>query len=91
MKCQILFSGKNKKHIYFSSAIFAHSTISVTTIFVSLVTVARMHIRLVTRRLRVQSPPGQQHSFMDIQESSNIFYGLSLFSPDSRRAVVSFW
>ena len=36
------------------------------------------------------TPPGRQHSFVD-DSSWNIFYGHSLPSTDSRRAVVSFW
>ena len=32
MKCQILFSGKNKKIINLSSAEFAHSAVNVKTI-----------------------------------------------------------
>ena len=32
---------------------------------------------------------GRQHSFVEIDQ--NIFYGHSLPSADSRRAVVSFW
>ena len=32
MKCQILFSGKNKKNITFSSAEFAHRMVSVEVI-----------------------------------------------------------
>ena len=35
-------------------------------------------------------PPGWQHFFVEIW-SWNIFYGHSLSSADSRRAVVSFW
>ena len=35
-------------------------------------------------------PPGWQHSFMEIW-SWNIFYGHSVLSADSRRAVISFW
>ena len=47
-----------------------------------------MHVRLVIRRLRVQPPPGRQHSFVEIW-SWNIFYGHSLLSAKSRRASVS--
>ena len=36
------------------------------------------------------TPAGLAHSFVEIW-SSNIFYGHSLISADSRRAVVSFW
>ena len=49
-----------------------------------------MLIQLVIRRLRVQTPPGRQHSFVEIW-SWNIFYGHCLPSADSRRADVSFW
>ena len=38
----------------------------------------------------VRPPPGWQDSFVEIW-SWNIFYGHSLPSADSRRAVVSFW
>ena len=47
-------------------------------------------VRLMIRRLRVWPPPGQQQSFVEIW-SWNIFYGHSLPSADSRRAVFSFW
>ena len=49
-----------------------------------------MRFWLVIRRLRVWPLPDQQHSFVEIR-SWNIFYGHSLHSADSRRAVVSFW
>ena len=41
-----------------------------------------IRIRLVSRRLRVRTPPGRQHSFVEIW-SWNIFYCLSLCSADS--------
>ena len=47
-------------------------------------------IRLETRRSRVQSPP-RSATFFRRDWSWNIFYGHSLPSADSRRAVVSFW
>ena len=34
---------------------------------------------------------GRQHSFVEIDHEIFIFYGHSLPSADSRRAVVSFW
>ena len=47
-------------------------------------------IRLETRRSRVQPPP-RSATFFRGDWSWNIFYGHSLPSADSRRAVVSFW
>ena len=47
-------------------------------------------VRLETRRSRVQPPP-RSATFFRGDWSWNIFYGHSLPSPDSRRAVVSFW
>ena len=47
-------------------------------------------VRLETRRLRVQ-PPLRLATFFRGDWSWNIFYGHSLPSADSRRAVVSFW
>ena len=47
-------------------------------------------VRLKTRRSRVQ-PPLRSATFFRGDWSWNIFYGHSLPSPDSRRAVVSFW
>ena len=47
-------------------------------------------VRLETRRLRVQ-PPLRSATFFRGDWSWNIFYGHSLTSADSRRAVVSFW
>ena len=47
-------------------------------------------IRLETRRSRVQPPP-RSATFLRGDWSWNIFYGHSLPSADSRRAVVSFW
>ena len=45
---------------------------------------------LETRRSRVQPPP-RSATFFHGDWSWNIFYGHSLPSADSRRAVVSFW
>ena len=45
---------------------------------------------LETRRSRVQPPP-RSATFFRGEWSWNIFYGHSLPSADSRRAVVSFW
>ena len=47
-------------------------------------------VRLETRRSRVQPPP-RSVTFSRGDWSWNIFYGHSLPSADSRRAVVSFW
>ena len=47
-------------------------------------------VRLETRRSRVQPPP-RSATFFHEDWSWNIFYGHSLPSADSRRAVVSFW
>ena len=47
-------------------------------------------VRLETRRSRVQPPP-RSATFFRGDWSWNIFYGHSLPSADSRRAVVSFW
>ena len=47
-------------------------------------------VRLETRRLQVQPPP-RSATFFRGDWSWNIFYGHSLPSADSRRAVVSFW
>ena len=47
-------------------------------------------VRLETRRLRVQPPP-RSATFFRGDWSWNIFYGHSLPSANSRRAVVSFW
>ena len=47
-------------------------------------------VRLETRRSRVQPPPGSA-TFFRGDWPWNIFYGHSLPSADSRRAVVSFW
>ena len=47
-------------------------------------------VRLETRRSRVQPPP-RSATFFRGDWSWNIFYGHSLPSSDSRRAVVSFW
>ena len=47
-------------------------------------------VRLETRRSGVQSPP-RSATFFHGDWSWNIFYGHSLPSADSRRAVVSFW
>ena len=47
-------------------------------------------VRLETRRSRVQ-PPSRSATFFRGDWSWNIFYGHSLPSADSRRAVVSFW
>ena len=49
-----------------------------------------MRIRLETRRSRVRPPP-RSATFFHGDWSWNIFYGHSLPSADSRRAVVSFW
>ena len=50
----------------------------------------RCAVRLETRRSRVQPPP-RSATFFCGDWSWNIFYGHSLPSADSRRAVVSFW
>ena len=47
-------------------------------------------VPLETRRSRVQTPP-RSVTFFRGDWSWNIFYGHSLPSADSRRAVVSFW
>ena len=47
-------------------------------------------VQMETRRMRVQPPP-RSATFFHGDWSWNIFYGHSLPSPDSRRAVVSFW
>ena len=47
-------------------------------------------VRLETRRSRVQPPP-RSATFFRGDWPWNIFYGHSLPSADSRRAVVSFW
>ena len=47
-------------------------------------------VRLETRKSRVQPPP-RSATFFRGDWSWNIFYGHSLPSADSRRAVVSFW
>ena len=47
-------------------------------------------VQLETRRSRVQ-PPLRSATFFHGDWSWNIFYGRSLPSADSRRAVVSFW
>ena len=47
-------------------------------------------VRLEIRRSRVQ-PPSRSATFFRGDWSWNIFYGHSLPSADSRRAVVSFW
>ena len=47
-------------------------------------------VQLETRRSRVQPPP-RSATFFRGDWSWNIFYGHSLPSADSRRAVVSFW
>ena len=47
-------------------------------------------VRLEIRRSRVQPPP-RSATFFHGDWSWNIFYGHSLPSADSRRAVVSFW
>ena len=47
-------------------------------------------VRLETRRSRVQPPP-RSATFFHGDWSWNVFYGHSLPSADSRRAVVSFW
>ena len=47
-------------------------------------------VRLETRRSRVKTPP-RSATFFRGDWSWNIFYGHSLPSADSRRAVVSFW
>ena len=47
-------------------------------------------VRLETRRSRVQPPP-RSATFFRGDWSWNIFYGHSLPSADSKRAVVSFW
>ena len=47
-------------------------------------------VRLETRRSRVQPPP-RSATFFRGDWSWNIFYGHSLPSADSRRAIVSFW
>ena len=47
-------------------------------------------VRLKTRRSQVQPPP-RTATFFRGHWSWNIFYGHSLPSADSRRAVVSFW
>ena len=47
-------------------------------------------VRLETKRSRVQPPP-RSATFFHGDWSWNIFYGHSLPSTDSRRAVVSFW
>ena len=49
-----------------------------------------MRVRLETRRWRVRPPP-RSATFFRGDWSWNIFYGHSLPSADSRRAVVSFW
>ena len=49
-----------------------------------------LHIRLETRRSRVQPPP-RSATFFCGDWSWNIFYGHSFLFADSRRAVVSFW
>ena len=52
--------------------------------------VSWMRVRLETRRSRVRPPP-RSATFFRGDWSWNIFYGHSLPSADSRRAVVSFW
>ena len=49
-----------------------------------------MRVRLETRRSRVRPPP-RSATFFRGDWSWNIFYGHSLPSADSRKAVVSFW
>ena len=49
-----------------------------------------MRVRLQTRRSQVRPPP-RSATFFRGDWSWNIFYGHSLPSADSRRAVVSFW
>ena len=49
-----------------------------------------MRVRLETRRSLVRFPP-RSATFFRGNLSWNIFYGHSLSSADSRRAVVSFW
>ena len=49
-----------------------------------------MRVRLETRRSRVRSPP-RSATFFRGDWSWNIFYGHSLPSADSRRAVISVW
>ena len=49
-----------------------------------------MRVRLETGRSRVRPPP-RSATFFRGDWSWNIFYGHSLPSADSRRAVVSFW
>ena len=49
-----------------------------------------MRVRLETRRSRVRPPP-RPATFFRGDWSWNIFYGHSLPSADSGRAVVSFW
>ena len=51
---------------------------------------SRMRVRLVIRSLRARSSPGRAIFFRG-DLSWNVFYGHSLPSVDSRRAVVSFW
>ena len=49
-----------------------------------------MRVRLVIRKLRIRPLSGSA-TFFRGDWSWNIFYGHSLLSTDSRRAVVSFW
>ena len=51
---------------------------------------SRMRVRLKTRRSRVRTPP-RSATFFRGDWSWNIFYGHSLPSADSSKAVVSFW
>ena len=86
MKCQILFSKKNKKNITkWSSAESAYSVVTVkllTKLECWPLWLSWMRVRLMIRRLLVRPPPGQQQSFVEIDHeifSTVIFFFFFLF------------
>ena len=84
---------KNKKNVIkFSSAEYDHRVVKINEIMRGglLGGSVGCAVRLETRRSRVQPPP-RSATFFRGDWSWNIFYGHSLPSADSRRAVVSFW
>ena len=76
----------HKPHFYIVKVGFT----GVFIIFIGLGGSVGCAVRLETRRSRVQPPP-RSATFFRGSWSWNIFYGHSLPSADSGRAVVSFW
>ena len=102
IKCHIRLNIDSKQIFNEFCGIYGPQTISMRTVFrwVKALKAGKFSVEddtrprrpktSVTRRSRVQPPP-RSATFFRGDWSWNIFYGHSLPSTDSRRAVVSFW